>query len=290
MLLASSSTKNNTNVRKVSRQMPPLLRAGLGWLGGTFPETTTKIAYSLFTSPRRHPRPKREQATLEGACAIRIPTGSGPLAGWVWGRGPTVLLVHGWEGRGSQLGHLVAPLLAAGFSVATFDAPGHGETSGRRSNVLAFADAIQAAARALGPLHAVVAHSMGAAATLYAMTADTQLPRLVLVAPADASKAVPRFTRFMGFGEAVKAGLEQGLNDKLGVSPARLSGPALASRINAPMLVIHDRSDKMVPYSDGVRIASKAPNGQIIATTGLGHHRILRDPQVINDIADFIRR
>jgi len=31
-----------------------------------------------------------------------------------WGKGPTVMLVHGWSGRGAQLGELVEPLVAAG--------------------------------------------------------------------------------------------------------------------------------------------------------------------------------
>jgi len=42
-----------------------------------------------------------------------------------------VLLVHGWGGRGAQLASFVEPLVARGFSVLTFDAPGHGASAAR---------------------------------------------------------------------------------------------------------------------------------------------------------------
>jgi hypothetical protein len=32
-----------------------------------------------------------------------------------WGSGPTILLAHGWSGRGSQLGAFVEPLVEQGF-------------------------------------------------------------------------------------------------------------------------------------------------------------------------------
>ena len=46
------------------------------------------------------------------------------LVAWSWGEGPTVLLVHGWEGRGSQMAAFAAPLAEAGFRAVAFDAPG----------------------------------------------------------------------------------------------------------------------------------------------------------------------
>ena len=40
-----------------------------------------------------------------------------------WGSGPTVLLVHGWEGRGSQLSAFAPALVKAGFRVVAVDMP-----------------------------------------------------------------------------------------------------------------------------------------------------------------------
>src|SRR5690349_8837393 len=45
------------------------------------------------------------------------------VRGHRWGSGPVVYLVHGWGGNETQLARFVPPLLAAGFSVVTHDAP-----------------------------------------------------------------------------------------------------------------------------------------------------------------------
>ncbi len=95
-----------------------------------------------------------------------------------------MLLVHGWEGRGSQLGAFVEPLVRAGLSVVAFDAPGHGDSPGRRLYLTDMADAIIDVERAVGPLHAIVAHSFGAAAVLLAhQRGAVDAARSVMIAP-----------------------------------------------------------------------------------------------------------
>ena len=69
----------------------------------------------------------------------------GPAAG----RGPsrpgsTVLMVHGWNGRGAQLGAFAPELVHAGFRVVTFDTPAHGRSPGRATNLPEISEAIQA--------------------------------------------------------------------------------------------------------------------------------------------------
>src|SRR5258708_21826259 len=88
---------------------------------------------------------------------------------WVWGAGPSVLLVHGWGGGGAQLGPLVGPLVARGFSVVTFDAPGHGASDTGTVTIPEITSAIRAVAESRGPLAAVVAHSVGGTASVRAL-------------------------------------------------------------------------------------------------------------------------
>nr|MBA3542137.1 hypothetical protein [Deltaproteobacteria bacterium] len=138
-MLSSSSSKNSTIVR--SQSALRLTRAALQAAYIVSGDLGTTLAERLFTSPRRHPRPDREKAILATArpftvdVALRSPRWRGhhiDVAAWRWGHGPTVLLVHGWEGRGSQLGSFVEPLVAAGLSVVAFDAPAHGDSAGNR--------------------------------------------------------------------------------------------------------------------------------------------------------------
>ena len=126
----------------------------------------------------------REDAYLATAARQVVGTPDGDVVTWQWGRvsDPLVGLVHGWEGRGSQMGAFAAPLVAAGFRVMTFDAPGYGESPGDVAHVPLVARVLVALERQLGPFAALVGHSMGAAAATAAATA-CRLRGLVMLAP-----------------------------------------------------------------------------------------------------------
>ena len=104
---------------------------------------------------------------------------------------PPVLVVHGWEGRGSQLATFVPALRAAGFRVVAFDGPGHGQSRTQRSSAVHMALAIERIAQHTGPLAGVVAHSVGGAATVLAFHLSRgalDVKRCVLVAPPVSAK------------------------------------------------------------------------------------------------------
>ncbi|HTL33239.1 MAG TPA: alpha/beta hydrolase [Kofleriaceae bacterium] len=261
----------------------------------------------MFTSPRRHARPIREQTILASArestvdVTLRSPrshNASLPIATWRWGRSdaPTILLVHGWEGRGSQLGAFVAPLLAAGLSVVAFDAPGHGSSPSNRLYLTDLADTIADVAASIGGgnLHGVIAHSFGAAGVLLAGTRNGfRAPRNVMLAPnVIIDDAVRRFARMVGLDDADRIALEQRLASHTGIHPEALRLTELtASRGHAAdtLLVVHDRDDREVGFEHGQRLADLWPNSHLIPTTGLGHRRILRDSAVIASAVDLLR-
>lgn len=260
----------------------------------------TSFAERLFTRPRRHPRPQRERAILASAresvirVRLRSPRWHGqrvPVATWQWGLGPTVLLVHGWEGRGSQLGAFVEPLVAAGMSVATFDAPGHGKSPEHCLYLTDLADCIADVAAAVGPLHGIIAHSFGAAATLLAFPHNgVRAPRNVMISPnALVDDAVHRFARTVGLDDSDRIALEQRLAEQTGVSLAALDLPQLAAQRDDALLVLHDRDDREVDFRHATELAATWPNAQLQATSGLGHRRILRDPDVLAQVVDFVR-
>jgi hypothetical protein len=73
---------------------------------------TVDAAFALFTRPRRHRRTSAELALLAHAERSSVRCGADDLALFSWGEGPTVLMVHGWEGRGTQF-HAFVPQLRA---------------------------------------------------------------------------------------------------------------------------------------------------------------------------------
>ena len=68
----------------------------------------------------------------------------------------------------------------------------------------------------------------------------------------------------------------------------RFAPEVLARQLDVPGLVIHDQNDRDVPIEEGVAVARAWPGAQFARTTGLGHRRILRDPEVIARVAAFI--
>jgi pimeloyl-ACP methyl ester carboxylesterase len=84
---------------------------------------TLDTAFGLFTQPRRHERSAAERALLAEAECSFVSYGAEQLAVWSWGSGPAVLMVHGWEGRGSQFHSFMPPLSASGFRVVAMDCP-----------------------------------------------------------------------------------------------------------------------------------------------------------------------
>src|SRR5690606_27016727 len=61
-----------------------------------------------------------------------------------------------------------------------------------------------------------------------------------------------------------------------------------AKNLHAPLLVIHDREDAVVPFSVGASIARAAPRGELVEVEGLGHRAILRAPGVLSSVLRFV--
>jgi pimeloyl-ACP methyl ester carboxylesterase len=213
------------------------------------------------------------------------------IAAWRWGRGPVVLLVHGWEGRGSQLGAFVEPLVAAGMSVVAFDAPGHGDSPDHRLYLTDLADCIVDITTAVGPLHALIAHSFGAAAALLAGSRDgVTAPRNILLAPnVLIDDAIRRFSRVVGLDDDDRAALEARLAEHTGVAVDAIALERLVGRRVDDLLVVHDRDDREVELVHGECLAAIWPGAELLVTEGLGHRRLLRDRSVIARVVDVLR-
>ncbi|MCP4201208.1 MAG: alpha/beta hydrolase [bacterium] len=222
---------------------------------------------------------------------MTIPSPLGPIPVWVWGTGSrTVLLAHGWSGRGLQLGAFVEPLLARGYRVVTHDAPAHGEASGRTASMPAFAAALGAVARRFEPVEAVIAHSLGSTAAIYALAErELSADRVVAISPSARLHAIrERFGELTGFPPPVVDRMRRAFEDRLGFEWDASEPLRLAPGMPMPLLVIHDSMDRFISHREGAELADAWPEASLITTTGLGHHRILRDPEVVKAAIAFI--
>lgn len=282
--MAKNSTTGRIFLRTIQTVAPPFSRAAPGlaahWLG------------ELFTRPQRFPTPAREQAWLLGARRAFLDVGGGRrVATYTWGRedNPTALLVHGWAARGSQLGVYAAPLVARGYRVVAFDQPAHGRSSGRRTALPQFADAVEQVAGAIGPVSVAISHSLGCAATNLAVSRGVPVGRLVHLAPPErVDFFLERAGSHLGFSSGVRRRAMARVEARFGLGVESARGRNLAPRLgHIPLLIVHDSDDRDVPLAEGRALAQAWPAARLTATSGLGHTRVIRDPEVVETVVRF---
>jgi pimeloyl-ACP methyl ester carboxylesterase len=274
----------STNVRFAAA------RFAFAALGRVAPGLAAAAAERMFFTPHG-PRRSRGDGVLRSARRLRLEVAGRRLAAWKWGQGPAVLLVHGWGGRAAQLSSFVAPLVERGYSAVVFDAPGHGRSGRGLSSAPEFARALRAVADAVGGVEGVVAHSLGAAATALALRDGLAVRRVVFLAPpADPPAWVAPFAARLGVSPEVVERMRRRSENRLGLSWDELKVARLAARYTAPLLVIHDREDAEVPLADGAAIVAAWEGARLVETAGLGHHRLLRDPGVVERTVAFVAR
>jgi pimeloyl-ACP methyl ester carboxylesterase len=253
------------------------------------PQAAARLGSRRFLATPRRPRRQVPDA-LAQARRFEVAWGRQQLAAWSWGSGAqTVLLVHGWGGRASQLRSFVEPFRQAGYRVVAFDAPGHGLSTGSSLSLPEFAAAMRAVSDVVGPVDAIVAHSFGAAATCVAIADGFALRRAVLIgAPAAEQRWFERFSDYLGLSARAREATKRAIERRVGAPFSSLEAEALGPALTLPLLVVHDRDDREVPWEDGARIAGAAPVATLLTTERLGHRRILRDPEVIARAVAFV--
>jgi len=112
----------------------------------------------------------------------------------------------------------------------------------------------------------------------------------VLVSPSiDPVAAVARFADLVRLHRRLREPLHTQLAARTGIPIVQLQAAPLLPALAQPVLVIHDRDDADVPFSEGEEYARLWPGAAHLWTSGLGHHEILADPQVMARALAFCR-
>lgn len=239
-----------------------------------------------FLTPGPPPVYKRDPVPVRAQALDQIlPTPHGRVAAWRRGHGPTVLLVHGWQGTHIDLNAFVDPLVDAGRQVISIDLPAHGKSEGKVTSAPWIAETLLAIGKQIGPLSGIIAHSLGCAASALAIRNGLEVPRSVMIAPpARMDSYVRAFATQLGVDPDAMLDV---LRDR-GIDVDSVDLPMLALHLRSAGLVIHSRDDQVVPFKSGKAIASAWPDCRFIEYDGLGHRRILVDSQVIAEAVAFL--
>ena len=113
---------DSTNVRNRGLKQKVLhLFLKMGWM--VWPSIVDKLVLRLFFSPVEYRINHAEKLLLKQGKQFYIKVRDRNIQCWRWGKGPAVILAHGWNGRGIQFQPLIDSLIRSNFTVITFDAP-----------------------------------------------------------------------------------------------------------------------------------------------------------------------
>lgn len=280
------------NLPHLSPRKKRILQRSFALLQALSTPLAARAALRLYQHP-----PHREVDDVDRDCLARavvqwLPLADGRLRVLSWGNGPrTVLLLHGWGSHAPRFSNLVEQILARGWRAVAFDAPGHGQSSGSTSSLPQFEAALAAVLATQAPVHAVLAHSMGAlaAAAVLCHSPPASLRAAVLVSlPQDIGYLMESFEQLLQLREPARQRLLQLFVQRFGERPEAISARRLLPGIACPVLLVHDRDDDVVPLEQAQQLAPLLRHGALHITQGLGHSELLRDPAMIGAALGFI--
>ena len=260
------------------------IRGVNGTLGRVAPRLVAKKMRTLFMRPRNLPPRDWELPLLASSERVTLRFG---LSALCWGKGPTVLLMHGWEGRPTQFAALITALVDAGYTVVALDGPAHGRSPGHEANVLLFARAMLEAAAELPPLQAVIGHSMGGASAMLAVQLGLRTETLVsIAAPARILGVLRGFARMMGLPPKARSAFIRQVENDVGMPASKMD--VAHYQLDVPGLIVHAEDDTSVPVTESQLIHDAWFDSRLLRLPAGGHQRVLADPRVIEGVLSLL--
>jgi pimeloyl-ACP methyl ester carboxylesterase len=256
------------------------------------PALAHKLFVVIFFTPLAYPYPEKEKKALRFARRFTFYAAGKKLQGYKWGEAPNyVLVVHGWAGRATQFRRFIKPLLEKGLSVVGFDGPAHGQSEGRQTNIVEFEEAFRKIYEMHGVPHAVIGHSFGGAAAVFAAMHGLKINKLVAIAtPTIGDLIINTYLRAINgsakTGQFFKAYVPRRYGKPFDEFTAAYAIRHLTHPIN--LLLVYDEDDIEVAPVHAHRLKELYPSARLLITKGLGHTRILKDNGVIQQVVDFV--
>lgn len=191
---------------------------------------------------------------------------------------PAVLVMHGWGSNAAEMWPVVQPLHAAGCAVLLIDARCHGLSDGEAyTSMPRFAEDIAAGLRWLraqpgiaGERIALLGHSVGAgAALLHAARHDDVRAVLSLSAFAHPREVMLRFMAEKRLPYPVLGWyVLRHVQRVIGASFDDIAPLHTLARVRCPVLLVHGRGDRTVPFADAQRLQACASNATLLPVDG----------------------
>ena len=242
-----------------------------------------RIGYRFLARPRRPAIDAPGQRFLRKAKIDQVRIHGHLIQTYHWpGKGPKILLLHGWESCSSRWNAYFDDLRAADFDIYAFDGPAQGHSSGKVFSVMLYAAILGAyLEKQEEPPAYWVGHSAGGMAAIYYLIRlqGKIIPEklALLGVPGQLSDFVDKFVDVLQVDESVRDAIEHEFIRKHGMSFADISFIDMAKSLTIPGLILHDREDDLAPFSGAEAVHANWAQSQLIATSGRTHSLLGED-------------
>lgn len=277
--------------------MHPVLKKFLPKIYGTFynatalvhPKLVARWAYLTFCTIRKGGVNEQQANFLSKAEATPKAMEGLMIMEYQWhGSGDTVILVHGWESNSGRWRNLIQMLIEKNFHVIAFDAPGHGNSTGKILNVPLYARCLEELIQAHQPKH-LVGHSVGGMTTIFNeyKNPKNDIEKMVTTAaPSEFHEIMEEYQSMLGLSSRVMSALDQLILEEFGFRIKEFSTSTFVASNTKKGLLIHDKKDPITPYHASEKVHKAWKNSHLISTTGFGHS--LHQEEVNNAIVNFL--
>src|SRR5690606_32708626 len=142
------------------------------------------FALKLFESPIKYKLPKRELKMFEVShkSKLTLPKSGKEIMVYENKFGSKkVLLIHGWNGRGTQLVSIAKAFKELNYTIISFDAPGHGLCQKSTANMTHFIVAIFALDKNHDGFDVLVGHSLGGMSLINSLGRGLKTKKAVII-------------------------------------------------------------------------------------------------------------
>ncbi len=259
-------------------------------------ERAAKEAFRLFCTPYTRKITQKRPAIFTKADPKQVQFEGLSIKGYGWQSpnptGKKVMILHGFSSYAYKFEHYVPLFLQMGYDVLAFDAPGHGDSEGKIVNALIYKRFICLVNELENGIDAFIAHSFGGLALSLAML---ELPnaahkKMVLIAPAtETTSALKGFYTMLQVKPDLQAAIEDYIISMAGKPISYFSVTQALTVLDTPSLWIHDKNDRICPFSDTLQAQTNAKAHQeFFITEGLGHNKVYRDQGVMKKIGAYL--
>lgn len=217
---------------------------------------------------------------------------NGRLRAWSFGKGPIVILIHGWGGQASQMSILASEISKQGFRSIIFDVSGHGNDPDNYTQWDYFIRDIVDVSQSLDDeVYAYIGHSAGGMTMMAAHHHGRIIGEkfICICAPSYPFPPVRGVRNRINPRESLIRLFKGGIGAQFEIPWQELKSSHFYTAPKTELKLIYDKKDKFVPHTEGDKLHQLCEGSSLTKTETHGHTRILATEELQHLVLDFLK-